>query len=213
LAGSNDEATWVTLDTRADESFAGRNETKEYSFNSTTPYRYYRMYITANNGDGLFQLSEWRLFETNLPQIDLTGYLLSALTVSKDFPDGPGGSEGSLKVVDGDIYSKFLIFDYPTDFWMQQELLSEAFVNQYTLTSGNDAPSRDPKNWILAGSNDEATWVSLDTRNNESFAGRNETKEFNFSSTTPYKYYRLYITANNGDGLFQLSEWRLLIVD
>jgi hypothetical protein len=213
LAGSNDEATWVTLDTRADESFAGRNETKEYSFNSTTPYRYYRMYITANNGDSLFQLSEWRLFETNVPQIDLTGYLLSALTVSKDFPDGPGGSEGSLKVVDGDINSKFLIFDYPTDFWMQQELLSEAFVNQYTLTSGNDAPSRDPKNWILAGSNDEATWVSLDTRNNESFAGRNETKEFNFSSTTPYKYYRLYITANNGDGLFQLSEWRLLIVD
>ena len=171
------------------------------------------MSITANNGDGLFQLSEWRLFETNLPKIDLTGYLLSALTVSKDFPDGPGAAEGSLKVVDGDINSKFLIFDYPTDFWMQQELLSEAFVNQYTLTSGNDAPGRDPKNWILAGSNDQATWASLDTRNNESFTGRNETKEFNFSSTTSYKYYRLYITANNGDGLFQLSEWRLLIVD
>jgi hypothetical protein len=213
LDGSNDEVTWVTLDTRVGESFSGRNETKEYTFDSTKPYKYYRMYITANNGDGLFQLSEWRLFETSLPQIDLTGYLLSALTVSKDFPDGPNGAEGSLKLVDGDIYSKFLIFDYPTDFWMQQALLSEAFVNQYTLTSGNDAPSRDPKNWILAGSNDEATWVSLDTRNNESFAGRNETKEYNFSSTTSYKYYRLYITANNGDGLFQLSEWRLLIVD
>ncbi len=213
FTGSNDEVNWVTLDTRTDESFAGRNETKEYTFDSTTPYKYYRMNITANNGDGLFQLSEWRILERDVPLIDLTGYLLKALTVSKDYPDGPDAGEGSLKLVDGDTNSKFLIFDYPTDFWMQQEFFGEVIANQYTLTSGNDAPSRDPKNWTLAGSNDEANWVVLDTITDEFFAGRNETKEYTFDSTAPYKYYRMYITANNGDGLFQLSEWRLLIVD
>jgi len=213
LAGSNDETTWVTLDTRTGESFADRNETKEYTFDSTTPYKYYRISISANNGDGLFQLSEWRLLESGLPKIDLTTYLLGALTVSKEFPDGPEGAEGSLKLVDGDTNSKFLIFDYPTDFWMQQELVNQVAANQYTLTSGNDAPSRDPKDWILAGSNDETTWVTLDTRTGESFDGRNETKEYTFESTTPYKYYRMSISANNGDGLFQLSEWRLLIVE
>ena len=212
LEGSNDETNWTTLDTRTDETFAGRNEIKEYAFDSSTPYKYYRMTINANNGSGLFQLSEWRLYETDVPEIDLTEYLLSAITVSKDFPDGPGGAEGSLKVVDGDLNSKFLIFDYPTDFWMQQELLGAAIANQYTLTSGNDAPSRDPKDWILAGSNDAANWVELDDRTGETFSGRNETKAYTFNSATPYKYYRINITANNGDGLFQLSEWRILNV-
>ena len=93
---------------------------------------------------------------------------------------------------------------------MQQKFYSKAIANKYTLTSGNDAPGRDPKNWTLAGSNDEANWVALDTRTDESFAGRNETREFTFNYPTAYKYYRFYITANNGDGLFQLSEWRLL---
>jgi hypothetical protein len=212
LAGSNDEINWVELDTRTGESFSGRNETKEYTFDSTAPYKHYRLYITANNGDGLFQLSEWRLFQSNVDKIDFTGYLLNAITVSKENPGGPNAGEGSLKLIDNDTNSKFLIFDYPTTFWMQQEFYSEAIANKYTLTSGNDAPGRDPKNWTLAGSNDEANWVALDTRTDESFAGRNETREFTFNSPTAYKYYRFYITANNGDGLFQLSEWRILQV-
>ncbi|RIA09299.1 uncharacterized protein DUF4998 [Flavobacteriaceae bacterium MAR_2010_72] len=212
LAGSNDQTIWVDLDTRSGESFAGRNETKEYTINSTTSYKYYRLYITANNGDGLFQLSEWRLYESDVPEIDLTGYLLKEITVSKENPGGPNAGEGSLKVVDGDTNTKFLIFDYPTNFWMQQELINGEIANLYTLTSGNDAPSRDPKNWTLAGSNDGASWVTLDTRTDESFGGRNETKEYTFNSVAPYKYYRMYITANNGDGLFQLSEWRMLRV-
>jgi hypothetical protein len=210
LVGSNDETNWVTLDTRSGESFSGRNETNEYSFVSNTPYRYYRMNITSISGDPHFQLSEWRLYESDVPEIDFTGYILSAITVSKENPGGAGADEGSLKLVDGDTNSKFLIFDYPTTFWMQQKFYSKAIANKYTLTSGNDASSRDPKNWTLAGSNDEANWVALDTRTDESFAGRNETREFTFNSPTAYKYYRFYITANNGDVLFQLSEWRLL---
>lgn len=213
LVGSNDEVNWVTLDTRTGESFSDRHVTNVYNFNSTTPYKYYRMNITSVSGDPHFQLSEWRLYEANVPQIDFTDYLLSALTVSKDFPDGPSGAEGSLKVVDGDINSKFLIFDYPTDFWMQQEFINKAIVNQYTLTSGNDAPGRDPKNWNLVGSNDGVTWTTLDTRADESFPNRNETKAYTFSSTEAYKYYRLNITQNNGEGIFQLSEWRLLNAD
>jgi hypothetical protein len=213
FAGSNNEITWETLDTRTGESFSGRNETKEYTFDSSTPYKHYRMYITANNGDGLFQLSEWRLLERDVPIIDLTGYLLNTLTVSKENPGGADAGEGSLKVVDGDTNTKFLIFDYYTDFWIQQEFFNKTIANQYTLTSANDADSRDPKDWILAGSNDGIAWLDLDTRTDESFSSRNQTKEYTFNSITPYKHYRIYITSNNGDGLFQLSEWRLLKVE
>lgn len=61
---------------------------------------------------------------------------------------------------------------------MQQELPQKEIVNKYTLTSGNDVSERDPKNW-----------TELDSRSNESFADRNETKEYTFDSTTSYKYY------------------------
>lgn len=211
LVGSNDETTWVTLDSRTNQSFSGRNTTNEYTFVNTTPYKFYRMNITSVNGDPHFQLSEWRLYESNVTGgINLTADLLKALTVSHENGGGdPNGNEGSSKVVDGNTNTKYL-YDYNIQSWMQQELISPAISNQYTLTSANDSPDRDPKNWILAGSNDEANWVSLDTRTNESFAGRNETKQYNFTTATAYKYYRLYITANNGSNLLQVSEWGLL---
>ena len=211
LKGSNDEVTWVTVDSKTGESFSGRNTTKEYSFNNTAAYKFYRMNVTSTNGDNIFQLSEWRLYESNITGgINLTANLLKALTVSHENGLGdPNGIEGSSKVVDGNTNTKYL-YDYNLKSWMQQELVSAAISNQYTLTSANNSPNMDPKNWILAGSNDEANWVSLDTRTNESFAGRNETKQYNFTTAAAYKYYRIYITANNGSNLLQLSEWGLL---
>src|SRR5439155_987604 len=43
----------------------------------------------------------------------------------------------------------------------------------YTITSANDAPDRDPYNWALLGSNDGGTnWVTLDTRTGQVFGSR-----------------------------------------
>jgi hypothetical protein len=80
-------------------------------------------------------------------------------------------------------------------------------VVRYALSSANDVPGRDPKNWQFQGSQDGSSWTTLDTRSNELFASRFLTKQYAISNTTAFAYYRLYITANNGDpsGL-QLSE-------
>ncbi|SNY95493.1 basic secretory protein-like protein [Flagellimonas pacifica] len=156
-----------------------------------------------------FTLADLWLVYSGKPVGDIDLTIESTLKVSKENIDGPDAFEGSLKVVDGDTASKYLVFDYPTDLWIQQELSENAVVNKYTLTSGNDVPERDPRNWTFSGSNDEETWVDLDSRSNETFNGRNITKEYTFDSNTPYKHYRISITTNNGASIFQLSEWRL----
>jgi hypothetical protein len=52
----------------------------------------------------------------------------------------------------------------------------------YALTSANDAPVRDPRDWKLLGSNDGGKiWRILDVRRNESFARRFQRRAFTLS--------------------------------
>lgn len=129
------------------------------------------------------------------------------LTVSKENSGGAGANEGSLKMIDNNLASKFFVAGYDTGFWAQLTYPSAVVLKGYALTSGNDAPDRDPKSWKLMGSNNGSTFTQLDVRTNESFPSRNQTKSYSFTNTTAYKYYRLYVTANNGSVDFQLSEW------
>jgi hypothetical protein len=74
-----------------------------------------------------------------------------------------------------------------------------ARVTRYSVTSATDSPARDPRSWRFLGSLDGTTWVILDTRTNETFSSRGETRDFGFVNPTAYLFYRLEITANAGD--------------
>ncbi len=165
-------------------------------------------YISWVTNTGYTLPDLWNLY-AGKPLGDKDWTIGATIKVSKENVNGVNSLEGSLKVIDGDVGSKFLVFDFPNNFWMQQELPEKQIINKYTLISGNDAEDRDPKNWTLSGSDDEQSWTVLDSRNSESFTGRNATKEYFFDTIIPYKYYRIAITANNGGTIFQLSEWRL----
>lgn len=141
-------------------------------------------------------------------ETDVTG--TGILTVSKDNSGGPDAGEGSSKLTDNNLNSKFLVFDFPAGLWMQLQLSRPQVIEQYKLTSGNDAPERDPKNWKLFGSNDGNTWTLLDEKIDQSFSGRNKTALFEFDNDTPYSYYRWQVDAINGANLFQISEWRIV---
>ncbi|MBC8984565.1 ATP/GTP-binding protein [Pedobacter sp. N36a] len=134
------------------------------------------------------------------------------LSVNIENRDGIDSGEGSKKVVDDDVNSKFLIFSYAPNFYMQLEFPQAQQVASYSLTSGGDAPLRDPKNWTFNGSNDGSTWTVLDTRTDEAFAGRVQTRFFNFKNLNAYKYYRISITSIGAGDLFQLGEWRVIEV-
>jgi hypothetical protein len=90
-------------------------------------------------------------------------------------------------------------------------------IDRYTITTANDVPGRDPKNWTLQGCQGTCTagggtgWVTIDTRTNQlAGAARFQTTTYTFTNTTAYQQYRLRVTANNGDtARFQLAEIQL----
>lgn len=127
--------------------------------------------------------------------------------ISASADNGP--YEDKTRAFDGNYTEKWLARSATG--WVQYQFANDAAwaIDQYALTSGADEPTRDPKNWILKGSNDGSTWVNLDTRSNESFADRTVRKLYSFNNSVAYKYYRLDISANNGATLLQLAELEL----
>jgi glucose/arabinose dehydrogenase/type 1 glutamine amidotransferase len=111
------------------------------------------------------------------------------------------------KLIDGKNDTKWLTRE--STGWVDMKLEKPTAVAHYALTSANDFPGRDPKNWTLQGSQDGKSWSDLDKRTGESFPQRAQTKEYTFQNSTAYPYYRLDITANSGEPLTQLAELRL----
>lgn len=125
------------------------------------------------------------------------------------YSDNPP-AESSECAFDGKPGTKWLTFHNSA--WLQIRFSGnrDFKVVSYSIASGNDSPERDPKEWILEGSNDENTFVRLDSREDEFFNQRKETKNFKIAEPGKYKIYRLNIIANNGDHRTQLSELDLL---
>lgn len=142
---------------------------------------------------------------------DLTELAIN-LTVNIENSGGPNAGEGSRKVIDNDLDSKFLIFSFTPEFYLQLEYDIAERLDAYTLTSANDADGRDPKNWKILASNDLQTWKELDSQTNQQFDARKKTVRFEFTNADKYKYYRFAISELKGgtSGLFQLAEWRML---
>jgi predicted alpha-1,2-mannosidase len=126
------------------------------------------------------------------------------LTVTGE--NAPG--EGRAGLVDDTSLTKWLTFQNTAT--LEDRLTAAAVVKQYTLTSADDVPGRDPRGWTLQGSTDGTTWVTLDTRSGLDFSDRRQTRAFTIANTTAYSRYRLQITANHGAAETQLAEWELL---
>jgi Glycosyl hydrolase family 92 N-terminal domain/F5/8 type C domain len=117
------------------------------------------------------------------------------------------GGEVKENLVHGATESKWLVF--ASTAWVALELSQPIAVVDYALTSANDEPGRDPKDWTLEGSNDGQAWTTLDTQTNQDFGERFQTKEYHFDNAVAYRFYRLNITLNHGDDIVQLAELQL----
>ena len=83
-------------------------------------------------------------------------------------------------------------------------------VTRYALTSAADTPAADPRDWLFQGSYDGVNWVTLDSRNGQTFTARGQTLEFGFASNSAFRHYRLVVTANHGDlSMLQLAGLQL----
>ncbi|MFG1764695.1 GH92 family glycosyl hydrolase [Micromonospora parva] len=136
----------------------------------------------------------------------LPGSLLgqvTAVTASDEYQP----REIAANLTDDDPSTKWLVF--ATTGWVTYQLAKPAKVVRYSLTAANDAPTRDPRDFVIQGSNDGSTWTDLDKRTGEKFSGRFATNRYSFTNPTAYSFYRLNVTANSGDTLVQLADWNI----
>ena len=114
--------------------------------------------------------------------------------------------EGKEQAFDSSKHTKWL--DFSPKSWIQYNfpMSTPKIITSYSITSANDVPARDPKDWQLLGSNDGNYWVLLDEQENIDFPNRFETKSFNFANNIAYSMYRIIFTENHGSNLIQLAE-------
>ena len=98
------------------------------------------------------------------------------------------------KAFDGDVTTKWLDFS-PQGSWIQRDYDKATVVSAYAITTAEDCPERDPKDWQLLGSNDGKNWTTLDARTGELWSGRHQKRSFSTSNKKAYRFYRLSITA------------------
>lgn len=155
LEGSNDASSWTTVDTVTNATAWGACETRWYTCDLvTTAYRYYRVNISANNGDATY---------TQINQVNLY-------------------------VDDGGAPIKHVL-------------------SSYRIKCTASEPTRAPKNWKMQGSNDAQNWDDLDTVTNETGWNTVDTRDYGCDVVaTAYQYFRLKISANNGDGTYTQVE-------
>lgn len=127
-------------------------------------------------------------------------------TITAQYQTGSPGGEEYTNLADNNVNTKYLTFNPSA--WVQYQAYTGYIVTGYSLTSANDAPERDPLNWTLLGSNDGTSWTTIDTRTNEDFPSRFQTRTFSFTNSASYTYYRFNLTNNSGN-ILQLAEFEL----
>jgi lysophospholipase L1-like esterase len=170
---------------------------------------------TEYSGDGVHpNLAGYRVMNPIVEEAIDNAFILAGITPVlnlKDITDQPGtitaqgeNQPNELKdyAFDNDNTTKW--FDLananPTtrSSWIQYQSSGSSYVvTQYTITSADDFPDRDPKSWSLLGSNNGSEWTTLDTKTNEEFSSRSLKNTYTFTNSAAYSYYRLQISSVN----------------
>ncbi|PKV52392.1 PKD repeat protein [Aquimarina sp. MAR_2010_214] len=167
----------------------------------------YSVTLKATNGDGSDTETKTSFIKvsSNGGGGDIADITNDGGVISDQHNDSPS-FENITKLIDNDPNSKFLTFNSST--WVQYKATKNYTLSSYTITSGNDAPERDPKSWTLQGSSNGSNWQNIDQKSNQDFLNRNQKRTFQVSTSTKYQYYRLSMNNNSGT-ILQVSELEL----
>ena len=218
IEGSNDGVQFDILDTQTDVSWTA-NETKSFTFENSTAYRYYRLSISATNAHNV-SLSELAFgvrkyeykrllnkYEYLIPQLtgntSIDGYIASA---SSEY----NNNEGAWRAFDKQSSQWTTVNGVNSNVELKIQM-PEAIACNLIKVATSDAYNRLPRTFRIEASNDDINWTvlhqELDNANlstNTSYYYENPYKQ------TAFKYYRLYILTNNGDRFISLQEFQLI---
>ncbi|MBN2485718.1 MAG: fibronectin type III domain-containing protein [Bacteroidales bacterium] len=177
---------------------------------------------TQNYSDGVCASSSYvyRIAARNSSGASQYIYAMATSPVAPELADitnSPGGAfyaqytesspanEGYNNLFDNDFTTKYLTTSHNSG-WIIFKTPSPTLVTQYAITSANDAPERDPKNWVLECSNDSIKWILADSKQNQLFGGRFTRNLYQFDNDEEYTYYRLSIQNTLSGGMLQIAE-------
>lgn len=121
---------------------------------------------------------------------------------------GTAQNEGAFDVFDNKVgggEAKWCCSGAPQD--LTVEFAEPVSITNFTMTSGNDTPTRDPINWEIQGSNDGITFTPIYTSTTAGlWTARNQTLLFSLETPAPpYTFIRYSVTLT-GDANHQLNE-------
>lgn len=126
------------------------------------------------------------------------GILLGQTTLIT--PTSPISSFGSVnsppgedvtQIRDGNINTKFLDFNRADGMGFTIDIGTAHAATQLTMTTANDSRERDPQSFTISGSNDNITFTPIATVAIPCIATRFFSRDFNFTNTIAYQYYRI----------------------
>ncbi|WP_405811250.1 alpha-1,2-mannosidase [Streptomyces sp. NBC_01520] len=151
----------------------------------------------GNSGVAALRVAAGRTGAEDAP--DVTGQV-TVVEVSDEFEEAGEVADNLLR----DSRAKWLAGDCEAT--VEFEFDRPTALSGYTLTSANDFPDRDPRDWTLSGSQDGSRWTELDSRSGQGFTERFESRRFRIGGArVAYSRYRLDITGNGGADEIQLS--------
>ncbi len=202
VEGSTDGKTFTKISEVKNYPSQLRHATRFFSIDNPGDYRFYRIQFLDNHGSGGFQLAEIAFSDNEIRE----GRNVNVPTATS--PSGHIGkkNEEVSRTIDRNKRTKWFTPFCPGLSW-QLELPESRKCTLYRLTSANDYPKRDPKNWIVEGSTDGKTFVRIGEEKNVVFPSRLQEKEFRIAAPGNYRFYRITFTslAPGNDG-FQIAE-------
>jgi predicted alpha-1,2-mannosidase len=136
--------------------------------------------------------------------VNADGSLLGSVTTITASAENPPG-EVAANLADANPDTKWLAFSSTA--WVRYQLAAPAKVVRYSLISAEDAPERDPRDFVLQGSTDGTTWTTVDSRAGIDFPSRSATRTFEAAAPGTYPYYRLNVSAVHAGTIVQLAGW------
>ena len=218
LEGSLDGTSFFEISSNSVPSFGPTGTNRFYKnyvfFSNSRAFRAYRLIFptTAGNSSCCMQVSEVELLGVvaDLPQ-DITQPGDPIVATSNNSP----GSEGVANAIDN-APTKYLNFDRLNTGFTVSPPAGLTIVSGLTLTSANDAPERDPADYVLSGSYDGSNFVAISSGAVPSFGPTGTNRFFKntilFNNKIPYLAYKLVFpnVVGPGGNSMQISEVELL---
>lgn len=134
--------------------------------------------------------------------LHITDTMIAVLRNVTSNGEGTDSKAGPEMLFDGNSATKwYSIAGLPGDAvqegpaWVTAEYNKARSISSYKITSGNDMPARDPKNWKIYGSTDGTNFVQIDEQTNVSFETRKQTKTFTLATASdPYKFFKMEVS-------------------